>query len=70
MEHEAATKCVDLVLEGDRCVALTALDGLIARVRDPLPNDPVATDNFRTDDLFADVVIQASHQVHAVAHGC
>ena len=49
-------------------MALTTLDSLVARVRNTLPNNSVAADDLRTDNLLADIVVQASHQVHTVAH--
>ena len=60
VEHEAASKCVDLGIESDRGVALTALYRLRARIGDPLPQNLTAID-FGLNDLFACVVVESAN---------
>lgn len=67
VEHEAATKHVDLALIRYGCVALAALDDFGASVRDALPNDLIAVD-LRSNNLLTNVVVEAADKVHVVTY--
>ena len=67
VEHEAATKHVDLALIRYGCVALAALDDFGAGVRDALPNDLISVD-LRPNNLLTYVVVEPAYQVHVVTY--
>lgn len=67
VEHEAATKHVDLALIRYGCVALAALDDFGAGVRDTLPNNLIAVD-LRSNNLLANVEVEPAYKVHVVTY--
>ena len=69
IEHEAASKGVDLAVICNRAVALAALYRLCADVRDSLPDDCVSID-LCADNFTASIVVEATNEVHGVADGC
>ena len=68
VEHEASTENIDPAIKSDWGVTLASLHSFRASVRDPFP-DNLSSIDLGTQNFFACVKVEASDQIHIIAHG-